>query len=178
MVLKRAMKGELDLMGPAMKVASELMSIPEMGDKPEGVLGNEFEALKGFKKAILMVAGSAVQKLMETLAKEQEVLMNLADIMSEIYICESSILATLKAINARGLDACSSQVDMTRVYINDAIERCSFFAKSAVSAWADGDTKRMLMLGIKRYTKHEFINTKSLRRGIADTLLEHNEYCF
>ena len=115
---------------------------------------------------------------MQKMESEQEVLMNLADIMSEIYMCESSILATLKAIDTRGLDACASQVDMTKVYVNDAIERCSFFAKSVVSAWADGDTKRMLMLGIKRYTKHDFINTKSLRRGIADTLLASNEYCF
>ena len=74
MVLKRAMKGELDLMGPAMAVANELMSIPEFGDKSEGVLGNEVDYLKGFKKTVLMIAGSAVQKLMQTLGKEQEVL--------------------------------------------------------------------------------------------------------
>src|SRR5690554_7030476 len=72
MVFRKAMKGELDLMGPAMAVANELMSIPEFGDAPEGVFAEEYKALEGFKKSILMIAGSAVQKLMQTLAKEQE----------------------------------------------------------------------------------------------------------
>ena len=89
------MKGELDLMGPAMKVASELMSIPETPEVPEGTLGAEFQALEGFKKAVLMVAGSAVQKLMQTMAKEQEVLMNISDIRITSYnVCYTKLLRT------------------------------------------------------------------------------------
>src|SRR5690554_7611836 len=94
LVLKRAMKGELDLMGPAQEVANELMSIPDFGDAPEGVFAEEYKALAGFKKTILMVAGSAVQKLMQTLAKEQEVLMNIADLSIDTYMAESDRKST------------------------------------------------------------------------------------
>lgn len=178
MLMKRVMKGDIDMMTAAMSVQKELTSMPSFDAPQTGTLAIEMGYVKNLKKLFLAVAGATAQSLMQKMETEQEILMNLADIMSEIYICESSILATLKAINVRGEEACSSQIAMTKVYINDAIERCAFFAKSAVSSWADGDTKRMLMLGIKRYTKHEFINTKTLRRGIADTLLANNEYCF
>src|SRR5690606_3153782 len=105
MVLRRAMKGELDLMGPAMAVANELMSIPDFGDAPQGTLANEQAALKGFKKVILMVAGSAVQKLMTTLSKEQEVLMGISDIAILTYQAESVLLRVQKIVEMKGEEA-------------------------------------------------------------------------
>lgn len=179
MLLKRVMKGEIDMMSAAMSVQKELTSMPSFGaDKPTGALADQKGYVANLKKLFLAVAGATAQELMTKLEHEQEVLMNLADILAEIYICESSILATEKAIGVREESACQSEVLMTKVYINDAIERCNTHAKNAVSAWADGDTKRMLMLGIKRYTKHDFLNTKELRRTIASELLTANEYCY
>ena len=123
MVLRRALKGELDLMGPAMAVANELMSIPEMGDAPEGVLGNEFKYLTGFKKTILMVAGSAVQKLMDKMAKEQEVLMNIADMSMITYMAESTLLRVQQMIEKNGEEACQEQIAMVKTYFFDAADR-------------------------------------------------------
>ncbi|MGH1338122.1 MAG: acyl-CoA dehydrogenase family protein [Aureispira sp.] len=178
MLLKRVMKGEIDLMTPAMAVQKELMSMPQFGDKATGLLAEERDYVKNLKKMFLAVAGATVQNLMEDLQTEQEILMNLADLASEIYICESVILSTLKACDVRGEAACEGELTMARLYINDAIERCAIQAKNTVAAWAEGDTKRMLLLGIKRFSKHELLNTKNMRRAIAQRLLEENEYCF
>ncbi len=178
MLMKRVMKGEIDMMQPAMAVQKEMMGMPAMGTPDNSLLADEKKYVANLKKLFLAVAGATIQELMQKLENEQEILMNMADIMSEIYICESSILATLKAVSVRGEAACEGEICMTKLYINDAIERCGLQAKNAVASWADGDTKRMLMLGIKRFTKHEFVNTKALRRTIADSLLAANTYCF
>lgn len=122
MILKRAMKGELDLMGPAMKVAGELMSIPEMGDAPEGLFGNEHKYLENFKKTLLMVAGSAVQKLMMTLSKEQEILMNIADMAIWIYQAESALLRVEKMISLKGESEYAAQIAMVKTYFFDAAD--------------------------------------------------------
>ena len=178
MLMKRVMKGKFDMMTPAMAVQKELTGMPSMGGNESGTLATEQKYVSNLKKLFLAVAGATVQKLMQDLEHEQEILMNLADIMSEIYVCESAVLATLKACGIRGEAACEQEIAMTQLYVNDAIERCALHAKNAVASWADGDTKRMLMLGIKRFTNHDFANTKALRRKIAGALLEANEYCF
>lgn len=178
MLLKRVLKGEIDLLGPAKAVQKELMGMPAFGDQEKGLFAEEQQYVSQLKKLFLAVGGATVQNLMTELQSEQEILMNLADIIAEIYVCESAILATQKAISVRGEEACASEVTMTKVYINDAIERCGIYAKNVVAAWADGDTKRMLALAIKRFTKHELINTKAMRRKIAAQLIEANEYCF
>lgn len=178
MVLKRALKGELDLMGPAMAVANELMSIPEMGDKPEGILGNEFSYLKGFKKSILMVAGSAVQKLMETMAKEQEVLMNISDMAIRTYLAESALLRVQQMIDQRGEDACQEQIAMVKTYFYDTADAINKYGKDAVNSFAEGDELRMMMMGLKRFTKTEPFNPKDARQLIAQQLIEANAYCF
>ena len=178
MLMKRVMKGKFDMMTPAMAVQKELTGMPSMGGNESGTLATEQKYVSNLKKLFLAVAGATVQKLMQDLEHEQEILMNLADIMSEIYVCESAVLATLKACGIRGEAACEQDIAMTQLYVNDAIERCALHAKNAVASWADGDTKRMLMLGIKRFTNHDFANTKALRRKIAGALLEANEYCF
>jgi alkylation response protein AidB-like acyl-CoA dehydrogenase len=178
MVLKRALKGELDLMGPAMAVANELMSIPEMGDKPEGILGNEFSYLKGFKKSILMVAGSAVQKLMETMAKEQEVLMNISDMAIRTYLAESALLRVQQMIDQKGEDACQAQIAMVKTYFYDTADAINKYGKDAVNSFAEGDELRMMMMGLKRFTKTEPFNPKDARQLIAQQLIEANAYCF
>src|SRR6201986_1212527 len=123
MMLKRAMKGELDLMGPAQKVAAELTSIPDFGaTEEESLFSKEKKYIANFKKATLMVAGAAVQKLMTQLAKEQEVLMCLADMLIELYVSESLQLRVEKLVKLKGEDTCKEQIDMMRVYINDAAE--------------------------------------------------------
>ena len=178
MVLKRALKGELDLMGPAMAVANELMSIPEMGDKPEGILGNEFSYLKGFKKSILMVAGSAVQKLMETMAKEQEVLMNISDMAIRTYLAESALLRAQQMIDQKGEDACQAQIAMVKTYFYDTADAINKYGKDAVNSFAEGDELRMMMMGLKRFTKTDAFNPKDARQLIAQQLIEANAYCF
>lgn len=176
MVLRRALKGELDLMGPAMAVANELMSIPEMGDAPEGPLGAERKALTGFKKTVLMVAGSAVQKLMQTLSKEQEVLMNIADMSIWTYLAESTLLRTEKLIADKGEEAAALQIAITRTYFYDAADRINKAAKDALNSFAEGDELRMMLMGLKRFTKTEAFNPKEARQLIAQHLIEANKY--
>jgi alkylation response protein AidB-like acyl-CoA dehydrogenase len=179
MMLKRAMKGELDLMGPAQKVASELMSIPDFGaSDDEGLFSKEKKYITGFKKAVLMVAGAAVQKLMQQLGKEQEVLMNLADMLTELYVSESTQLRVEKLVGMRGEDACKEQLDIMRVCINDAAEHIYKSGREAINSFADGDERRMMLMGLKRFTKTEDFNTTQARRNIAAKLIEENKYCF
>lgn len=178
MILRRAMKGELDLMGPAMKIAGELMSIPDMSGLPEGIFGNEYKALEGFKKTILMVAGSAVQKLMMTLAKEQEVLMNIADIAIWTYQTESVLLRVEKIIAAQGEAAAAVHIAMAKTYVYDSADRIEKAAKDAINSFAEGDEARMMLMGLKRFTKMEPFNPKAARQLIAETLIAANKYPF
>ncbi|XOV69032.1 MAG: acyl-CoA dehydrogenase family protein [Fluviicola sp.] len=178
MVLKRALKGELDLMGPAMSVANELVSIPEMKDPTEGPLGVEFDALQGFKKSILMVAGSAVQKLMQSLAKEQEVLMNIADMSIDTYIAESTLLRVQQKIDKQGEDACKEEIAIVKTLFYDTADRINKAGKDAVNSFAEGDELRMMMMGLKRFTKTQPFNVKEARQAIAQKLIEANGYCY
>lgn len=178
MVLKRAMKGELELMGPAMAVAGELMSIPEFGDKPGGALGNEVEYLKGFKKTVLMVAGSAVQKLMQSLSKEQEVLMNIADLSIYTYLAESTLLRVQQMIELKGEAACEAQIAMAKVYFYDTADKINKAAKDAINSFAEGDELKIMLMGLKRFTKTEPFNPKEARQLIANRLIDANEYCY
>lgn len=178
MILKRAMKGELDLMGPAQAVAGELMSIPDFGDADTTLFAQEKKLIANFKKAVLMVAGAAVQKLMMQLSKEQEILMNVADMITDVYVAESLQLRVEKLVSMRGEAACSVQLDMMRVYINDAADRINKNGKDALNSFAEGDELRMMMMGLKRFTKNESFNTKEARRRVADKLITENKYCF
>jgi hypothetical protein len=161
-----------------MQVAAELMSIPDFGAEDEGLFAAEKKYVKNFKKAILMVAGSAVQKLMMTLAKEQEILMNIADMMIEAYVAESVLLRAEKLVHLKGEQEAASQIDMMRIYINDAADRINVSGKNAINAYADGDEQRMMLMGLKRFTKVTPMNTKDARRRIAEKLIDANKYCF
>lgn len=178
MVLRRAMKGELDLMGPAMKVAGELMSIPEMTEPSTNALGNEERYLEGFKKCILMVAGSAVQKLMQTLSKEQEILMNVADLAIWIYQAESVLLRVQKKIEKFGEEACGVDIAIAKTYFYDSADRIEKAAKDAIYSFAEGDEARMMLMGLKRFTKVEAFNPKNARQLIAQKLIEDKKYNF
>lgn len=179
MLLKRAMKGEVDLMGPAMAVAKELTSIPDFStDTDDSLFAAEKKVLRNLKKAGLMVAGSAVQKLMQNIKDEQEILMNLADMMIEGYVAESTLLRTEKLVGIRGETACQYQIDMTRIYLHHAVNVATLAAKEAIYAFAEGDELRMMLMGLKRYTKIEPMNLKEARRRIADHVISKNEYPF
>ena len=178
MILRRAMKGELDLMGPAMKVAGDLMSIPDMGDAPTGVFGNENKYLEGFKKAILMVAGSAVQKLMQSMAKEQEVLMNIADMAIWTYQAESVLLRVEKMIEMKGEAACEAQIAIVKTYFYDIADKIDKAGKDALNSFSEGDELRMMLMGMKRFTKTEPFNPKASRQLIAEKLIAENRYAF
>ncbi|MDX2359949.1 MAG: acyl-CoA dehydrogenase family protein [Crocinitomicaceae bacterium] len=178
MVLRRAMKGELDLMGPAMQVANELMSIPDFGDKPEGTFADEITYLEGFKKTILMVAGSAVQKLMQTLAKEQEIMMNIADMSIYTYLAESALLRVQQMIELKGEENCQEQIAMVKTYFYDVADKMNKAGKDALNSFAEGDELKMMLMGLKRFTKTQPFNPKAARQLIATKLIEENTYCF
>jgi len=178
MMLKRAMKGELDLMGPAMDVAAELMSIPDFSTPDDSLFAAEKRMLKGFKKAVLMIAGAAVQKLMMSLSKEQEILMNIADMLIETYVSESLLLRVEKLHATKSEQDSAVYLDMLRVYMFDAADKIHFSGKQAINSFADGDELRMMLMGLRRFTKTEPFNAKEARRRVAQVLISENRYCF
>ena len=178
MLLKRALKGELDLMTPAQAVASELMSIPEFGEEDDSLFAAEKKTLKNLKKAGLMIAGSAVQKLMMSLAKEQEILMNIADIIGAVYVAESTILRVEKLVTARGEAAVQGQLDMMRIYLQEAVDSVYLAGKEALNSFAEGDELNMMLVGLRRFTKVAPYNIKDARQRVAKQLIEANKYCY
>lgn len=178
MMLKRAMKGELDLMTPATAVASELMSIPDFAEPDDTLFAAEKKIIQNLKKATLMVAGSAVQKLMMSLSKEQEILMNIADMASYVYVAESAMLRTEKLVNLRGEEACAGQLNMMRIYFVEAVDAVAKAGKEALWAYAEGDELRMMLVGLRRFTKMEPFNVKAARQEVAQQLIAANKYCY
>jgi len=176
MVLKRAMKGKLDLMGPALAVQQELMSIPDFGSSDEGLYAPEKQAIANFKKCILMVAGAAVQKLMMTLNKEQEILMNIADMSIITFHAESALLRLEQLTTTKGEAAVSVQADIVRTYIYDAADAIHKAGKDALNSFADGDELRMMNIGLKRFTKVDSFNSKEARRRICARLVADDGY--
>jgi alkylation response protein AidB-like acyl-CoA dehydrogenase len=178
MLFKRAMKGELDVMGAVMAIQKELTGIPEFGDEDTALFAAEKKAIKNMKKSVLMMAGAAAQKFADKLANEQEILMNLADICILAYLAESALLRTEKLISIKGEEACKGQIDIAKVYLADALDKVSHAGKNAINSMSTGDEQRMLLMGLKRYTKSASFNTKDARRRIAAQLIEANQYCF
>ncbi|MEN8731911.1 MAG: acyl-CoA dehydrogenase family protein [Bacteroidia bacterium] len=178
-LMKKALKGELDLMGPAMKIQEELMEIPDFGDEGDGsALYEEKKAVRQAKKAILMAAGAAAQKYMMELEKQQEILMNLADMAIDVFTAESTVLRTEKLIAQQGEEATINQIAMTKCYVNDAMERTYLAGKHALAAFAKDDMLVMMHMGVKRFTKYPMTDTISLRKQVAEALIKENKYCF
>ncbi|WP_100628657.1 acyl-CoA dehydrogenase family protein [Algoriphagus formosus] len=179
MLLKRAMKGEINLFEPAMAVANELTAVPsfETVDTSE-LFAAEKEVLKKLKKVFLMVGGKAAMALQDKIEDEQEVMMNLADVMIEIYAVESAILRTEKLVGIQGEEACKNQIAMSQVYLSEAVDKINAAAKEGIASFAKGDEQKVMLMGLKRFTKIDLINTKELRRQIADYMIEQGKYPF
>jgi alkylation response protein AidB-like acyl-CoA dehydrogenase len=177
MLVKRALKGELDIMTPAMAVAEELQSVPSF-DIPDtsGLFGEEKEALKKLKKAFLMIAGRAAQVFGAKLNDEQEILMNIADMLIEIYVAESTVLRTEKLADLRGEDAVATQIAAAKVYFFEAMDTIESAAREALFSFTQGDEQRVMMMGLKRYLKPLPVNVKELRRQIAAEMIEQGGY--
>ncbi|MET0243942.1 MAG: acyl-CoA dehydrogenase family protein [Flavitalea sp.] len=171
MVLKRAMKGRLNVMEPAMAVAKELMSIPDFNNDDDAPFAKERKLIINFKKAILMTAGAAVQKLMMKLEREQEVLMHIADMAIDTYHAESALLRLIKLVEQKGEAACSHQIDIVQTFLYDSADNINKYGKDAINSFAEGDEQRMMLLGIKRFTKAEAYNSKEARRRISAKLI-------
>ena len=179
MLLKRALKGELDLMGPAMAVGKEIMSIPDFSvSDDETLFAAEKKVLKNLKKAALMVSGAAVQKFMMSLSNEQEILMNVADMAIEIYVAESALLRVEKLISIKGEAAVELQKDMAMIYLHEAVAKVNNAGREAITSFAEGDELRVMLMGLKRFTKIEPMNLKNARRRVADAMIEENKYIF
>ncbi|WP_185217323.1 acyl-CoA dehydrogenase family protein [Sphingobacterium mizutaii] len=178
MLLKRAMKGELDLMGPAQAVAGELMSIPDFGPEDETPFAAEKKIVANLKKAGLMIAGAAVQKLMMSLSKEQEILMNIADIIGYVYVAESVLLRAEKLQHTQPGEHADYAADMAKVYLYGAIDKVNAAGKEALNSFAEGDELNMMLVGLRRFTKAQPFNVKEARQRIAKKLIEENKYCF
>ena len=123
-----------------------------------------------------MTAGAAVQKLMTKIEGEQEILMHIADMAIETFNAESALLRTMKLTDQRGEATCQFELDITRTYIYDAADKINKYGKDAINSFAEGDEQRMMLLGLKRFTKVDAFNSKEARRRIAAKLISENKY--
>jgi alkylation response protein AidB-like acyl-CoA dehydrogenase len=176
MYLKRAMKGTINLMAPAMAVQKDLMSIPDFSTD-ETPFAAEQKAVGNFKKAILLCAGAAVQKLMLQLEHEQEILMYISDMVIDCFQAESVLLRAMKMQQNQHPNAALA-ADAAQTFIYDAADRIHHHGKCAINAFAVGDDQRLMLMGLKRFTKTENYNTVEARRRLADKLTEHGGYFF
>lgn len=180
MLVKKAMKGHVNLLEPAMAVANELMAIPsfETPDYSE-VLSEEKAMLAKLKKIFLMVAGSAVQKYGPALEEHQQLLMAASDILIEVYMAESAILRTEKNVKRFGEAAQKEQLAMTQLYLYNAVDTITKKAKEGIVSFAEGDEQRMMLMGLKRFTKYQNMpNVVALRNQIAEKITAENTYPF
>lgn len=177
MLLKRAMKGELDLMGPAQAVAGELLAIPDFGEEDDAPFAAEKKIVANLKKAGLLIAGAAVQKLMMSLSKEEEILMNIADIIGYVYITESVLLRAEKLVHT-GSEKAEYATDMAKIYLYGAIDKINVAGKEALYSFGEGDELNMMLVGLRRFTKAQPFNVKDARQRIAKRLIDENKYCF
>lgn len=180
MLIKKAMKGHVDLLTPAMKVADELMSIPSF-DTPDysELFTEEKEMIDKLKKAFLMVAGSAVQKFGPELEKHQALMLAAADMMIEIYMAESAILRTEKLAKEKGQDNVKEQIAMTQLYLYHAVDIINIKGKEGIASFTEGDEQRIMLMGLRRFTKYANLpNINALREIIATAVIDKNEYAF
>jgi alkylation response protein AidB-like acyl-CoA dehydrogenase len=180
MLIKKAMKGQVDLLGPAMKVQEELMGIPSF-DTPDysELFSEEKEMISKLKKAFLMVAGGAIQKFGTDLEAHQQLLMAAADMLIEIYMAESTILRTEKLAKKEGENKVQEQIAMARLYLYQAVDIVTQKGKEGIVSFAEGDEQRMMLMGLRRYTKYTNMpNVVALRETITAKLVAENKYCF
>ena len=180
MLVKKAMKGHVDLLGPAKAVQDELVGIPSF-DTPDysELFSEEKEMIKKLKKTFLMVAGGAVQKYGPDLEDHQQLLIAAADILIEIYMAESTILRTEKNAKRFGEEAQSAQIAMAKLYLYHAVDIVEEKGKESIISFAEGDEQRMMLMGLKRFTKYaNYPDIVDLRLEIAEKVKAENKYCF
>ena len=180
MLIKKAMKGHIDLLGPAMTVKDELMGIPDLNTPDNTTLFAEEKALiTKLKKAFLMIAGAAVQKYGQELEQHQQILLAAADILIEIYMAESALLRTEKNATRYGEEEQIAQISMTKLNLFHAVEKINTKGKEAIVSFTEGDEQRMMLMGLKRFTKYTNIpNVVALRNLISKKVTDENVYCF
>jgi hypothetical protein len=180
MLIKKAMKGHVDLLGPATAVGEELMGVPSF-DTPDftEILSEEKDVIRRLKKVFLMVAGKAVQQFGPDLEQHQQLLMAAADILIEIYMAESGILRAEKNVKRSGAESQKTQIAMAQLYLYEAVDIVIKKGKEAVVSFTEGDEQRMMLMGLKRFTKYQNQpNVAQLREMIADSVAERNGYTF
>ena len=177
-LLKRGMKGEIDLLTPAKAVAKELMGIPDFGSTTMDYFENKHKYIVNFKKAILMVAGAALQKYMDKFQNEQEIMLNVADMLMHTYAAESTLLRVEKLAGMYDEKKLAIYKDILDVFLYDTAYRINKIGLDAVNSFAEGDEQAGMLMGMKRFTKVNPVNVKEARRRIADYLIEANQYNF
>ena len=176
--MKRAMKGQLQLIPAFMGLQNEILAGPSFEEPPTGLFAEEDRAVANAKKTFLLAAGVAVQKYREGLEHQQEIVGALANIVMEVYAMESSLRRAQKAVNARGESAAAVIVDAARAFLYDAADRVEKEARTALAASSEGDTLRTQLTVLKRFSKREPVDTIALRRRVAAAVLAGDKYPF
>ncbi len=180
MLLKKAMRGEIDLLTPAMEVGKSLMAIPSFETPDYSALLSEEKAVLGnLKKAFLMIAGKAVETFGMELEKHQQLILAAAEVLIEIYMAESALLKAEKVALMKSEDDAKGQIAMAKLNLYNAVNKTGDMGREAIAYFAEGDEQRMMMMGLKRFTKYTNMpNVIALRKTIAQIVIENNKYCF
>jgi len=180
MTLKKALKGEIDLMTPATAIGQELMSgsIPKV-TASDRLFGQEKQLIANMKKVFMMIVGAAVQKFGPNLDAEQQILLAVSDILIETYMAESTLLRVEKNADRFGIATQEKQIEMTQLYLFQAIERINTKGKEAIVSFAEGGQQAGMLAGLKQYTKYAtYPNISELRKSIAAKVIDENKYPF
>jgi alkylation response protein AidB-like acyl-CoA dehydrogenase len=177
MLARRAAKGDVAIIAAAKALQDELMGPPAMPGSDDSLLGDERRAVQAYKKAALMVFGTAMQTYGKKLGDQQEVLMYLADMLSSVFAAESAVLRAASA-SAQETPRASSHLDAARVFVNDAAMSVESNARQSLGAMVEGDTLRTMLAALRRLIKVTPINTAALRRRLADETVARGGYVF
>ncbi|MBS1786694.1 MAG: acyl-CoA dehydrogenase family protein [Acidobacteria bacterium] len=178
-LIKRAMKGGLPLFQAAMKLQEELLAGPSFDmDEDDSPLANERKLAANAKKVAIALIGSAAQKFQATLTEQQMILSWTADVIIEAFQIDSAVGRTAKLIAKNGPDKHGYEIDATKLYTYDAINRIEIAAKNALAAIAEGDELRMMLVALRRLTKQDALNTAAIRERLADKVVEAGGYIF
>lgn len=180
MLIKKAMKGHVDLLGPATAVANELTGIPSFDIPDHSTLFSEEKSIiANLKKLFLMVAGAALQKYGEEIEKHQQLMLAASDILIQIYLAESAILRAEKLAKKEGEDQVKEQIAMAKLNLFHVIDIIETAGKHSIISFSSGDEQRMMLMGLKRYIKYvNMPNIIELRNIIASKVIKENNYCF
>ncbi|MBI5521816.1 MAG: acyl-CoA dehydrogenase family protein [Desulfarculus sp.] len=176
-IMKRAMSGKLPLMAAGQKLLGEIMDYSPLSvELPDEPLALQTHMVEMCKKAVIFVAGVAVQKLMQKLAKEQEVLMRLADMIIQVFAMESGLLRAKKAVASLGAAKAQIYIDMVEAYVDEMIPMIDMWAKQALAYVEDGDTLRTQLVGIRKLLKYTPLNQIALNKRIAAKVIDKGGY--